>query len=145
MDSIIVIDDSVAADGTRRYHAMSNTPIPDPSISSGIVTQEAGVYHLRAEWRARGAFCGTVRGDDIRERPTVLWAIEAGQRLSDEARSAAREFCRSFGRWPTVAGVRRMPKAVAELMDVDIEIEDGVAPLALVECVDVPVGFVMVF
>ena len=73
-----------------------------------------------------------IRGDDLRA-------------LSDEARVAACEFYRVLGKWPRMASVPKMPKDVEDLLDVDIEIEDGIEPMALVECADVPLGFVVVF
>lgn len=151
MDEIIEIENYVDANGMRHMHLMSNIEIDieeleDPwTIPDGVSsksTREAGVFHLRAAWRARQAFAGTMRGSDRRERQMVLWVIEQGDRISTCVREATVQFRKAFGRNPNFAAMRVLPKGVED--DCSIEIGGGQS-VALVECADVPKRFVMVF
>lgn len=151
MDEIIEIENYVDAKGMRYLHLMSNVEIDieeldDPwTIPDGVDAKsirEAGVFHLRAAWRARQAFAGTMRGSDRRERQMVLWVIERGDRISACVQDATVRFRKAFGRNPNFAAVRKVPKGVED--DCEIAIGGGQS-VALVECADVPERFVMVF
>lgn len=143
MDEVIEVENYLDDQFVRHVHLMSNSQDFEVSLPAGVtptVTKEAGVYHLRAEWSAREAFAGTMRGKDRIERQIVLWAFN-GERVSQCIRDAAAEFGRVFSRRPRFAAVRSYPESMG--LDVDVEIDGGT--VALIECADVLTGFVMVF
>jgi len=151
MDEIIEVENYVDAHGTRFLHLMSNSEISVgdleppwivPADVNAKLTREAGAFHLRAEWLAREAFAGLMRGSDRRERQMVLWAMKKGDRISTSVVDAAVEFRKAFARNPSYAAVRVFPTGVED--DCEIEIGGG-RLVALVECADVPERFVMVF
>lgn len=147
MDEIIEIENYIDHEYVRHLHLISNLETFMVNLPVGVepkITREAGVYHLRASWKAKDAFAGTMRGEDRRERQIVLWHIDG--RLSECAREAAREFMRVFCRAPIYAAVWKIPR-VADLPggDIDIPLGDGFEPLALVESAEVPEWFVMVY
>jgi hypothetical protein len=152
MNEIIEVENYVDAQGVRRLHLMCNAEIrvddlePPYLLPDGVnaeVKREAGAWHLRAEWRAREAFAGTMRGSDRREWQVVLWALEKGDRIGAATQEATVLFRRAFGRHPQFAAVRRFPQGVDDLAE--IEIDGGRRMLPLVESADVPERFVMVF
>jgi len=149
MDEVIEIENYIDANCVRHLHLMSNVEFgpDDLSLPDGVphtVTKEAGVYHLRASWKAREAFAGTMRGSDRWERLVVLWHIDG--KISTCARDAAHEFMRVFGRVPDFAAVCKIPRAAEQSsLDIDIPLGDGLEPLALVESHDIPERFVMVY
>lgn len=143
MDEVIEIENYIDEQWIRHVHLLSNNENAEvdlPVYARPVVTKEAGVWHVRASWAAREAFAGTMRGGDRIERQIVLWAFN-GERVSVCIRHAAREFWRVFCRQPDFAAVNAYPEAMEA--DVDVEIDGGT--VALVECVDVPRQFVMVF
>lgn len=144
MDEVIEIENYIDRDCMRHLHLMSNENNFEVHLPAGVdakVTQEAGVYHLRASWQAREAFAGTMRGNERREFPVVLWALEHGKRVSESIWDAAHEYLRVFGYKPRFAAVRSYPESMG--LDVDVATECG--EVALIECADVPIRFVMVY
>lgn len=159
MGEIIEIENYIDAQWVRHLHLMSNEEfdltaalsqegdgvLARYGVPAGVqveVKKEAGVYHFRAEWEARGAFAGTMYGSDRRERQIVLWAMKPGERVSVSVQEAAVLFCRTFARNPKFAAVKVYPSG-AEL-DCDIDIGGGCA-VGLVQCDDVRDKFLMLF
>lgn len=143
MDEVIEVENYIDDQFVRHVHLMSNSQNIEANLPAGVtptVTKEAGVYHLRASWAAREAFAGTMRGEDRREHQVVLWALN-GERVRKCIRDAAAEFVRVFSRRPSFATMKSYPESMG--FDVDVEINGGT--VALIECADVPAGFVMVF
>lgn len=110
---VIVLQDGLEPDGTYRLHMMSNQPIERELPEGARVSraQEAGSFVLQASWRFRGA-CQIVCPEIDWRRVVVLWALEKGERISEQAQKAAMLFWETFGEWPTGLRLAKLPQGV---------------------------------
>ncbi|MFZ5856758.1 MAG: hypothetical protein ACOYZ6_08005 [Chloroflexota bacterium] len=119
MDSMIIVSDVVTEDGMRQLHVMSNEPIHMslPGEATVRQTQEAGAYHLRAEWPFFGMLDIWPREWPKPRRFYVLRLLDS-QRVSDAIRTAAEVFEQAAGRAPKFAFVRTLPPRAEDGQDV---------------------------
>ena len=109
-DSMIIVSDIVTEDGMRQLHVMSNEPIRMslPNEATVQQTQEAGAYHLLAEWPFFGMLDIWPR-DWPKPRRFYVWRLLDGQKVSDAVRTAAEVFEQATGWAPKYAFARPFP------------------------------------
>jgi hypothetical protein len=111
MEGMIIVDDVLSEDCTRKLHVMSNAPIrmklPDGATAEDWT--EAGVYHLRAEWMFTGMIDFQFRHWP-QPRRFLVWALRDGEKVSDAIRSAAEMWTQAVGWEPLYAWVRSLPE-----------------------------------
>jgi hypothetical protein len=124
--SEIVLEDSLDRQGIHRLHVMSSNPIrafwrdwvPEHASARREWQDELHLYHLQATWQAQEVVRWTFQTQPVlMQREVVLWAIEAGQKISQAMVAAAECYALHLGRDPQYAFIRRMP-AVAEEVEV---------------------------
>ena len=82
-----------------------------PSGAQVEVTKEAGVYHLRGNWRFRGVIDFQLEGWP-KFRRMVVWSIDGYQNVKETIAEAEDWFNRWFGFWPERVYMRALPKEV---------------------------------
>jgi hypothetical protein len=123
---IVVIGNEMAADGVRRVHLICNTEI-DPAqwtragkaripatAEMKHYLDELRMYHLEAAWRVREPMTFDFRPYGGQQRQVVVWALDAGQRISEAALEAALAFFEAFDAWPGAAWVKKWPRGLKE-------------------------------
>jgi len=113
MNEMIVVEDVVSEDCVRKLHVMSNAPISMQLPAGATVkqTQEAGVYHLRAEWPYRGVL--DIKSDYWpRPKRLVVWSLIGEEHEVEAILEAIGEFDRLFGHAPGFIFLRRLPSDV---------------------------------
>lgn len=130
MKDVITLKNELDQDGTYRVHLMSNVPIERafPATATVQKSVEAGTHVLQAEWRFRGA-CEIVCPEIEWRRAVVLWALEKGERVSEQAVEAARIYRLTFKATPAYVWVERLPKGAENGTIIELPIE----PIDLLE------------
>lgn len=113
MEEVIVVEDVVSKDCVRRLHLMSNAPIEMslPAEATVEQTQEAGVYHLRAEWPFQGALSIEAEGWPKAKR-MVAWSFEGCINVTEALMHASVFYEQAFGCKPQYGFLRRLPNGV---------------------------------
>lgn len=139
-EQMVVVEDVLMADGTRRVHILSNQPVeyPVPEEAQVERRREAGTHQLIATWRMRGPV-QIVMGEW--RRTVVLWPLSRGERVSTAALRAAEAYLQHFGAWPPYAWVRSLPRGVENAA---LIMNEGREELMLFQADFMPVGFVAV-
>lgn len=123
MNDHVILEDVILPNGTRRLHVMSNTD-PHDGIHNmfgemageqATVTQEMGVWHIRAEYRYQGVLDVHAEGWP-KFRRLVVWPITETMRFA--IYDAAKEFMRLFGRWPGFAFTKKLPRGIENGIEV---------------------------
>lgn len=118
MSEVIVVEDVVTMDCRRVVHLMSNTPFPAPSPISKYemgeggkaeIVQEAGVWHLRAEWPFWGMLDVQAEGWP-RPRRLLVCRLREGERVSEMIEAVAERWMQAMGWAPKFAWVRELPE-----------------------------------
>ncbi len=119
MDDIVEIENCVDHKATRHLPLMSNHELSAvdlacyaiPEDAQVSVGQEAGAWHLRAEWAYFGVM--DIHAEEWPKfRRLVVRAVRKGDRISAAVTEAAKEFARLFGRCPQFAFMRKLPRGV---------------------------------
>lgn len=115
MAEVIVVEDVVSENCVRRLHLMSNAPIEMslPAEATVEQTQEAGVYHLRAEWPFKGALSIEAEGWPQAKR-MVAWSFDGCMNVTEALMHASVFYEHTFGRTPQYGFLRRLPSGVEE-------------------------------
>lgn len=111
--SIITLENGLRPDGRYCVHLMSNEPI-EYQLPDGVEPKrsvDAGACVLRAEWKYRGP-CEIVCPEYEWRRVVVLWGLNKGERISEQAIEAARCYYDTFQLWPETVYLERMPQGV---------------------------------
>jgi len=118
-EAIIIVNDVVLEDCVRRLHVMSNSPIEMalPAGAKAERTQEAGIYHLRAEWMFWGMLDIQPR-EWLKPRRLLVWSLRPGERVSEAIQSAVEMWTRAVGWGPQFAWVRSLPVGAEWCQDV---------------------------
>ena len=119
MEEVITVEDVVSEDCVRRLHVMSNAPILMrlPDCAQIEQKQEAGVYHLRAEWMFWGML--DIQPQEWpRPRRLLVWGLKEGERVSEMIQAVGEMWEKATGFAPKFAWVRRLPKGTEFGQDV---------------------------
>lgn len=117
-EDVIVIDDYVDPQCIRHVHVMSNTPIDEAMqmrfapAGVGVVKQEIGAYHFRAQYPYRGVLDIACIGNAKKFRRLVVWNMEGYKSVKMALHDAWKEYCRLFGGKPQYAFVYRLPVGI---------------------------------
>jgi hypothetical protein len=165
-DEILIEDTLDFKNGIHRLHVMGLHPFEEdgraerwlasrPVFDHGTSLircekskDEAGLHHLKVEWRAREA-CRLVFADSkdlacrLGERELVLWAIGPGEKVQQALLEAGMAYEARFGAWPPYAWIRSLPKGAKWGSDVDLS-KGSDEPGFLFSAYWVPAGFVAV-
>jgi len=117
-NNIILIEDRVDLQCMRHLHLMANVQF-EPGclrkygyISGAIVTQEAGVWHLRAVHPFRGVADIPAACAVGKVRRLVVWHLDGYPLVKMALHDAWREYCRLFGGHPQFAFMRKLPNGI---------------------------------
>jgi hypothetical protein len=142
MAQMIEVENIVTKDCRRVLHLMSNVEYAADVLASfgapddvqARITQEAGVWHLRAEWPFRGPLEIVAEGWPA-PKTLLVWSLQ-GERVSVAIRDAAEAFHKWMGQTPRFAFVRSLPAKAERWQDVyDVMLLD--AEWMMAECVAV--------
>lgn len=145
VSDFIVLEDGLRVDGRYVVHLMGNAPI-EYALPAGVEPQrsrDAGAYALRAEWKFRGA-CEIVCPEYDWRRVVVLWGLEPGERISEQAVEAAQMYRDIFFEWPESLWVERIPRGVEYGTFIKLPCEGHDNEMVMVDAEFVPVGFLAV-
>lgn len=123
MDEIIEIVNQVDGQCMRHLHLMSNREFDRASMThyaavNGVVTREAGVWHLRAIHPFRGVMDVNAEGW-VKMRRLVMWSLDGYPTVKVALHAAAAEFERVFHGRAMYGFVRRLPRGAEHGMDVE--------------------------
>ncbi len=141
MAEIITLADTLGNDGVYRLHLMSNAPIErelPPGVEE-IRSVDAGTYSLKAAWRYRGP-CRLRYVQYRWERLVILWAMNEGEKVSEQIVLAGDEYFSYFGKRAEFAWVRKMPAGAA----LGVSVPVGENEISLFDAEFVPDGFLAV-
>ena len=121
MDEIVIQND-LREDGTHVMHVMSTgcltdhwllkTPFADRAEVKKVYQDEVHLWHLVMEWSAREPVRGFIRGSKEMPWPMVLWALQKGERISEQIKVAARAHFNHYKVWPDFAWLRELPNNI---------------------------------
>lgn len=119
-DGVIVVEDRVDMQCMRHVHWMSNTPIPIPSPNwgEGSVSQEMGVWHLRAVVPFRGVL-DIETGGGVKFRRFVAWSLDGCGSVREALGQARAEYVLLFGGSPQFGFMRSLPRGVEWFTEFD--------------------------
>jgi len=136
MKDLIIVENYVDPQCIRHLHLMSNffIALPPGSLERGVLKQETGVWHYRAEYPYRGVLDIACVGSEKKFRRLVVWSLTPplppphlgtngeGKYTIRNALSQAHTFFWSTFRFqPGYAFMRRLPAAAREANDQDVE------------------------
>lgn len=123
MSDIIVAENYVDAQCIRHLHLMSNFFIDRPSASAeaGVMKQEAGVWHYRAEFPYKGVLDIACVDGGQNFRRLVVWSLAGCESVRDAISQAHDYFWSLFRFRPGYVFMRRLPAAARETDDQDVE------------------------
>lgn len=141
MRDIIILADELQNNGMYVLHMMSNQPFERSVPENAQVerSMEAGAHTLKATWKYRGP-C-VIRCDEYDwKRVVVLWGLEKGDRISEQAVKAAKMFWETFGEWPIALRLPKLPNGV----ELGTLVELPIGELVTTDSDFVPDGFLAV-
>lgn len=145
MSEIITLENGLRPDGRYCIHFMSNEPFAY-QLPPGVEPKrsvEAGACVLRAEWKYRGP-CEIVTPEYDWRRVVVLWGLNKGERISEQAIEAARCYYDTFLAWPESLWVERIPPGAEYGTFIRLPFEGDDNEMVMVDSEFVPVGFLAV-
>ena len=129
MEEVIEVVNYVDGQCIRHLHLMSNIEFDAACMNrysavNGVVTREAGIWHLRAMHPFRGAMDFHCEGW-VKQRRLVAWSTNGYATIKIALKDAKQEYCKLFGGKPQFAFIKKMPK--------DVEICHEVGGMTLIE------------
>jgi len=130
MTDELVIQDAIDGEGMRTLHVLSlgslegHWILQSPVIQDGEVqlyVDELKMHHLVVKWPVREPIRGFLRGAEQIEWPMMLWALQRGDRMSEQIKVAAEAHHSTFATWPDFAWMRHLPSGVEDGMVVSLE------------------------
>jgi len=116
-EEIIELLNYVDGQCLRHLHLMSNIEFDAACMSryaavNGVVTREAGVWHLRAMHPYRGTIDIPAACKEGKIRRLVVWSLAEYASVQVALHDVWREYGRLFGGSPQFAFMRKLPRSV---------------------------------
>jgi len=123
MDAVIEVVNYVDGQCIRHLHLMSNLEFEPACMSqyaaiNGLMTREAGVWHLRAMHPYRGAIDVPAACVEGKARRLVVWSLAGCASVTRALYDAVHEYERLFGGRAQYAFMKKLPKAAEHGMAV---------------------------
>ena len=121
MKDLIVVENYVDCQCIRHLHLISNYFIDRPSASfeRGVLKQEAGAWHYRAEYPYRGVLDVACIGGSKKFRRLVVWSLDGCGSVRNAIGYAFIYFWQTFKFQPGYVFLRRLPTGVENGQDVE--------------------------
>jgi len=151
----IVLENTFGLDGIRRLHVISGEKLSVTSLVYAVpewaelraYKDDANMHHLEASWPVREIvdFKGEITSAELQAASgmteygirVLLWALDKGQRVSEQIVDAAKEYLKLVGNEAKTCLMRNIPKGAEEYQLVD--------DVMLIEAAWVPAGFIALF
>ena len=123
MTDLIVVEDRVDGQCVRHLHLMSNIEFDQACMTrysavNGVVTREAGVWHLRAMHPYRGVVDIPAACVDGKVRRLVAWNLDGCASVRVALQEAAREFEKLFGGRAQFGFMKKLPEPAEHGMEI---------------------------
>ncbi len=113
----IVVENYVDPHCHRHLHLMANSSDALPFVEKGIITQEAGVWHLRAEYPYRGVLDVECVGNHKKFRRLVVHSLDGCGSVRDAIHAAFTFFWATFRFQPGYVFMKKLPSGVENGQD----------------------------
>ena len=121
MDDVIVVENRVDDQCIKHLHLMSNFFINRPTapLEQGVLKQEAGVWHYRAEYPYRGVLDVQAACADGKFRRLVVWSLNGCGSVREAICQAEVYFWAAFRFRPAYVFMKKLPNGVENGLDVE--------------------------